>query len=90
MKLSKYIKTYQQMIENDADLYEYCILARKIYNDNIFAYELLDKFKHHQNYHVLKMVIKEYFINFRNEILCIFYVLNIFRNNQKYEIYDLY
>lgn len=89
-KLNNYVKTYHQMVENDASLYEYCILAQRIYNDNIFAYELLDKFKNHKNYHVLKMVIKEYFINFRNETLCIFYVLNIFRNNQKYEIYDLY
>lgn len=89
-KLCKHMKTYKKMIDNDVELYEYCNLAHKIYDDNIFAYELLDKFKKSKNYHVLKIVIKEYFINFRNEILCIFYVLNIFRNNQKYEIYDLY
>lgn len=89
-KINQYMKKYQQLIDKNAELYEYCILAQDIYNNNIFAYELVDKFKNHPNYHVLKMVIKEYFTNFRNEILCIFYVLNIFRNNQKYEIYDLY
>ena len=44
----------------------------------------------YKNYYVVKMVISEYFLNFRNEVMCIFYVLNIFSNNQKYEIYDLY
>ena len=84
------MKIYEKYIKEDVALYEYFNLAKEIYNNNIFAYELLDKFKNYSNYHVLKMVIKEYFSNFRNEIMCIFYVLNIFRNNQKYEIYDLY
>ena len=89
-KINNYMKIYEKYIKEDANLNEYFNLAKEIYNNNIFAYELLDKFKNYSNYHVLKMVIKEYFSNFRNETMSIFYVLNIFRNNQKYEIYDLY
>lgn len=89
-KINKFMDTYESMIKNNNDLIDYYNLAEEIYKNNIFAYEILDKFKKHHNFHVFKMVVQEYFLNFRNEILCIFYVLNIFRNNQKYEIYDLY
>ena len=84
------MKKYETMKNEKSNLIEFYNLAEEIYNNNIFAYELLDKFKKYKNYYVVKMVISEYFLNFRNEVMCIFYVLNIFRNNQKYEIYDLY
>ena len=90
IKLNQFMKKYENMRNNNCILIDFYNLAEEIYNNNIFAYELLDKFKKYNNYYVVKMVINEYFLNFRNEVMCIFYVLNIFRNNQKYEIYDLY
>lgn len=55
-----------------------------------FAYELLYKFKNNINYFNIKLIFYNLSKNLRNELLIIFYLLNIFRNNSKLLICDLY
>ena len=90
-KLNKFLNIYKNMIKNNdyslKDLYK---LAEDIYNSNIFSLEVFDKFKKHKNYNNVNMIFKKITQNVRNETFCIFYILNIFRNNSDFEIYDLY
>ena len=82
---------YKEIIKTDDyslnDIYQ---LAEDIYNSNIFSMEVFNKFKNHKNYNTVNMIFKKITQNIRNEVLCIFYILNIFRNNCDFEIYDLY
>ena len=65
-------------------------LSEEIYNNNISAFEILHKFKKHKNYNNVFMVFEKFRMNVRNEIFCIFFILCVFRNNHKLEIFDLY
>lgn len=90
-KLNKYFVKYNEIIENDVEvLNNLYYLSTDMYNDNIFAIELLPRFKNHKNYSKIKMIFEKQRSNFRNETLSIFYILSLFRNNQDFEIYDLY
>ena len=90
-KLNKYFAKYNEIIENDVEvLNKLFYLSNDMYDDNIFAIELLPRFKNHKNYNKIKMMFEKQRSNFRNETLSIFYILSLFRNNQDFEIYDLY
>ena len=90
-KINKYINEYNKIIEDEENiLNKLYYLSTDMYNDNIFAIELLTRFKNHKNYNKIKMIFEKQRINFRNETLSIFYILSLFRNNQDFEIYDLY
>lgn len=90
-KLNKYFTKYNEIIEKDVDvLNNIFYLSTDMYNDNIFALEILPRFKSHKNYNKIKMIFEKQRSNFRNETLSIFYILSLFRNNQDFEIYDLY
>ena len=91
LKLNKFMNIYKEIIKTDDyslnDIYQ---LAENIYNSNIFSMEVFNKFKNHKNYNTVNMIFKKITQNISNEVLCIFYILNIFRNNCDFEIYDLY
>ena len=90
-KLNKYFTKYNEIIEKDVDVLNNIYhLSTDMYNDNIFALEILPRFKSHKNYNKIKMIFEKQRSNFRNETLSIFYILSLFRNNQDFEIYDLY
>jgi hypothetical protein len=84
-------KKMQQHFQDDcfdlSRLHEY---AKELYHKNVFAMELMDRFKDHPNFHTFQVMAPKIFSSLRNEVLSIFYVLYIFRNNQHYEIFDLY
>lgn len=75
--------------KNDNILGELFQLSKEFYN-HFFAYEILYKFKSNQNYNIIKLIFYHLSQNLRNELLIIFYLLNIFRNNSKLLICDLY
>lgn len=65
-------------------------LSYEIYNNDLCVEDILKKFKNHTNYNMINLVIDNINLNFRSEVLSIFYILNVFRNNQKIQISNLY
>ena len=93
--LNGFILKYNNIVENsdfteETITHEIFQLSKLIYSYGFFALELIDKFKEHKNYIQVKMIAPIYFKNLRSEELSIFFVLNIFRNNHDFEIFDLY
>ena len=92
--LKDFMNEYKLILEEPVDdseilnnLYK---LSEEIYKNNILSFEILHKFKKHENYNNVFLMFEKYRINVRNEIFCIFFLLCVFRNNQKIEIFDLY
>ena len=61
-----------------------------MYYNHFFAKELLSRFKNHVHYPIVCCLFEKYSREFRNEILSILYLLNVFRNNSEIQILDLY
>lgn len=91
-KLNKLLKDEYFTIPDDDPnaltiLYD---LALKLQHNNVFALELLHKFESHPKFNKVNTICRKHFHNFRSEVLSMFYILTLFRNNQDFEIYDLY
>lgn len=84
---NKIIKDYEKNKDNLNSILQ---LSKELYLNNFYSYEILSKFKKHINYNLINMIFEKVCHNLRNEELCIFYLLNIFRNNLKIQIYELY
>jgi DNA polymerase III delta prime subunit len=91
--LNKILKKYYSILDND-EIKDKSIsimkIAEELHNNMFVCNEIIEKFKKNQNYHIMKLVEANMTTNFRNERLSIFYVLNVFRNNHKIQIYELY
>jgi DNA polymerase III delta prime subunit len=89
-KMNKYIKRYHNIIDENQGLIAMMNLAQEMYYNHFFAKELLTRFKNHVHYPIVCCLFEKYSREFRNEILSILYLLNVFRNNSEIQILDLY
>ena len=91
-KLKELINQYQEIIDkNEGNVLNLLFeLSIDIYKNNFHSFEVLQKFKKHSNYQNACMVFDKYRINMRDETYCIFFILTLFRNNHKIEIFELY
>lgn len=85
-------KKYNLIIQNNDEnvIKNIMDLSYEIYNNDLCVDDILKKFKNHTNYNIVNLVIDNINLNFRSEVLSIFYILNVFRNNQKIQISNLY
>lgn len=90
--IKEMIEKYYSIIKEEPEniLIELFYLSEEIYRNNIFAFEILHKFKKHKNYNNVFMMFEKFRMNVRNETFCIFFILCVFRNNHNLEIFDLY
>ena len=84
------MKTYDVIINEKKGLHELMLLAQELYEHHFFAHEILAKFKKHDNYYMMCSLFDQYRKEFRNEVLCIFYLLHVFRRKPKIQILDVY
>ena len=91
-KLKEFIIRYDKIIHGDDEnvLSALFDLSIDIYENNFHSFEVLQRFKKHENYQNACMIFEKYRINMRDETYCIFFILTLFRNNHKIEIFDLY
>lgn len=91
-KLKNYWKKYENIISNSetTTLWDLYSLSKSFYQEHFFAHEILNKCKKNPNYHMVSLLFDKYSVLFRNEILCIFHILCLFRNKSKLQILDLY
>lgn len=91
--LNKHMKTYKLILEDDEmkdKTKSIMELSKELHNNLFTCKDIIEKFKKDQNYHTMKLLESNMTMNFRSEVLSIFYVLNVFRNNRKIQIYELY
>ena len=88
--MNEYKLILEEPVDDSEILNNLYKLSEEIYKNNILSFEILHKFKKHENYNNIFLMFEKYRINVRNEIFCIFFLLCVFRNNQKIEIFDLY
>jgi|TARA_B110000285_G_scaffold119939_1_gene135739 replication-associated recombination protein RarA len=90
-KITSILNAYFSKIANNTlRLNDICSSAQLLYNNNFFALEVLKRFKINPNYNNVKLVFPTISLIFKNEVMTIFYLLVIFRNNSKIQIYDYY
>tara|TARA_B110000003_G_scaffold236363_1_gene240998 strand:- start:116 stop:370 length:255 start_codon:yes stop_codon:yes gene_type:complete len=65
------------------------MLSRQFYEQRFFALEILDKHKNHERFHEVAFIFEDYRKEFKNEILDIVYILNVFRNKSKIQIFPI-
>ena len=87
-KYNQLIKKYNNCLEQNKWIELYS-LAESFYHSHFFSLEILQKFKSHPNFNYIYFHFEKYRLEFRNEILCIFYILNIFRNKSNIQIFSL-
>ena len=94
---SKYkaiIKKYNDLIQlNDKNvnkLLEIYKISVEFYKYNFHFFEIFYRFKNNPNYQNFSLIFKKITKNLCNDLLSIFYLLVIFRNNLEIEIYDYY
>lgn len=82
---------YKQLMS----IYETCTfkelypLAHLFYKEHFLAIELLAKFKTHPNYDNVYFIFESFRKEIKNEILSIFYLLNVFRNKSHIQIFSI-
>lgn len=86
MKYNKIIQKYH----NNLNLKNICDISLELYKNNFYSYEILNKFKNNVNYDNVKLLFNNLNKNFKNEVLSIFFLLVIFRNNVEIEIFHYY
>ena len=84
------MKTYNTIEDDNGGLMELMNLSQELYENQFFAHEILMKFKKHENYYMVSSLFDQYRKEFRNEVLCIFYLLHVFRRKPKIQILDVY
>lgn len=89
-KFYKITKNINNIDSSDNPLYELYKISKDLYFNNFHSNEILDKFKKNVNFNNVKLIYNSVCYNIKNEILSIFFLLNIFRNNFKIEIYKIY
>jgi hypothetical protein len=90
--LNKILKNYKRGLEDNSSNKIIMILniSKQLYFNTYTCADVIEKFKNNINYNIVKLIENNITFNFRNELLSIFYVLNVFRNNRKIQIYELY
>lgn len=88
-KYNTIMKTYDEIKEGVLPFSHISLLARQFYEQQFFALELLDKHKNHERFQEVVFRFEEYRKEFKNEILCILYILNVFRNKSKIQIFSI-
>ena len=90
-KFNTYWKKYEAMItKEETKLGEIFQLSKTLYEEHFFACEILHKCKKNPKYNMMCLLFDKYSVLFRNEVLCIFSILCVFRNKSKLQILDLY
>ena len=90
-KITSILNKYHSKIEkNELQLYDIHWFAKSLYMNQYIALEVLDRFKKNENYNNVKLIFPSINEMFKNEVMSIFYILVIFRNNSKLQIYDYY
>jgi len=90
-KITSILNNYFSKIKDNTltlkDIYYY---AKLLYENNFVSYEVLKRFKSNENYNNVSFLFSTVNRIFKNEIMSIFYLLVIFRNNSKIQIYEYY
>lgn len=90
-KYNMYMKEYEQVIQcKESSTLSVYRIAKRMYHDHFSAHDLLLKQKKHPNYDSIVIMFRKCCGIFRNEILCIFYILSLFRNKSKIQILNIY
>ena len=85
------MKKYFEKISNDTLTPNDIIsVSSELYNNNFYAYEIMNRFKKNPNYNNVDIIFDNICLNYKNEIMSIFFLLNVFRNNLKIEISEYY
>uniref|UniRef100_A0AB39JEG0 Replication Factor C Small Subunit n=1 Tax=Florenciella sp. virus SA2 TaxID=3240092 RepID=A0AB39JEG0_9VIRU len=91
IKYNSIMKKYFEKISNDTLTPKDIIsISSELYSNNFYAYEIIDKFKKNPNYNNVDIIFDNICFNYKNEIMSIFFLLNVFRNNLKIEISEYY
>ena len=90
-KYNSIMKRYfEKNSENTLSVIDIMEISNSLYNNNFYAYEIFSKFKNNPNYNNVDIIFNKICFNYKNEIMSIFFILNIFRNNSKIEISEYY
>ena len=89
-KYNKIMSKFENINNCSNTLYNILTISKELYLNNYYSYEILNRFKNNINYNNVKLIYNNYCYNLKNEILSIFFLLNIFRNNYKIEISKIY
>lgn len=81
------MKTYKNIIKGHESYSNMFILAKKFYEQKFIALEIIKKFNKEPYYEEKLFLCNQYFKEFRNECLSIFFILNIFRNKFNNQIF---
>tara|TARA_B100000900_G_scaffold405884_1_gene416095 strand:+ start:536 stop:1276 length:741 start_codon:yes stop_codon:yes gene_type:complete len=87
-KYNQFMKEYNSILENN-QFKQLFPLAKKMYMNHFFSLEILYKFKQNPKYNIINLSFENYRKTVRNEILCIFYILSVFRNKSNIQICSL-
>ena len=86
-KYNELIKKYQSLNETNKPMSSYCDLATEFYMNHYCAYDILLRFKKHERFHEAQYLFDKYKYEYNNEELCILFILNVFRNKSKIQIF---
>tara|TARA_Y100000768_G_C23984599_1_gene687972 strand:- start:792 stop:1532 length:741 start_codon:yes stop_codon:yes gene_type:complete len=89
-KYNKIMNNFKNINNSSNPLYNTFLLSKELYLNNYYSYEILNRFKNNINYNNVKLIYGNLCYNIKDEILSIFFLLNIFRNNYKIEISKIY
>lgn len=90
-KFHKHWKQYEEILEKKETNQTVHIfnVARNLHNEHFFAHEVLMKCKKHPQFHVMTILFDNYSSLFRNELICLFCILCVFRSKSKLQILGL-
>tara|TARA_B100000886_G_scaffold226616_1_gene157928 strand:+ start:6225 stop:6992 length:768 start_codon:yes stop_codon:yes gene_type:complete len=85
-KFNKHWKAFETESNRTIDVFH---IAKRMYDDHLFAHEIVMKMKKHPIFPILHLLFETYSVLFRNELLCIFSILCVFRSKSKIQILGL-
>jgi len=90
-KISSILNNYFSKIKDNTltlkDIYSF---SKLLHENNYVSHDVLKRFKSNENYNNVNFLSSIVNRIFKNEIMSIFYLLVIFRNNSKIQIYEYY
>lgn len=86
-KYNEFMKTYMNLVEKKSPFKEYVVLANEMYNNHFSALDIINRFKKHEYYHEAQYLLEKYKKEYRNEILCILFLFQLFRNKSEIQIF---
>lgn len=86
-KYNDFMKKYTNLVEKNSPFKEYVVLANEMYNNHFSALDIIHRFKKHEYYHEAEYLLEKYKKEYRNEILCILFLFQLFRNKSEIQIF---